>query len=95
MVLDRERARLVGGAESYRRDDGLPVQEVLIAVAQLRDVIPAEESAEVAEPYQNGRVVAPEIAQPDGATIGVRQLDVGQFVGSLHGIILRGGPDDL
>ena len=55
-------------------------------VAQLRDLLTAEESAEVSEEDQDGRPVPPEIAQPDGLVgRGVDERDGREARGSAHG----------
>ena len=47
-------------------------------IAQLRDVLPAEDSAVVAEEDENGRIIFPERAEADGFAKGVGEGNAGK-----------------
>ena len=58
-------------------DDLAPaVPDAGVAVAQLRDMLPAEQSAEVAEEHERDRPVGPVVPEPVAGTLGVFELDV-------------------
>ena len=70
-----ERAGVRGVPEADRRQAGAPRPELGLVVAQLRDVLPAEDSAVVPEEDDDGRRVGPERAQADRLAVRVRQDD--------------------
>ena len=83
----------VAGVAGADRDDlGAKLLELFVPVAQLRGVLTAQQSAEVAQKDQHARNVLPEITQTTGGCAAVRrcfeQLD-GAEVRDLHGSSLR------
>jgi len=53
-------------------------------IAQLRDLLAAEDSAEVADESQNDGSLAPQGAEPHAATVGIEQFQTGQTFGDSH-----------
>src|SRR5207244_1110192 len=70
-----ERARVLAVAEPDRRQPGARSAEGLLVLAQLRDVLPAEDSTVVAEEDQNRRSGLPERPEPDLTPVDVGQGD--------------------
>jgi hypothetical protein len=82
VVLD-EPAREIGIARSDRHELGAPAPDLVVAVAQLRGVLAAMESAEVAQEDENDGLLRPEIAEPPGRAIGVGERE-GLEVARIH-----------
>jgi hypothetical protein len=59
--------------------------DVVDPVAQLRDVLAAEQSAKVPHEGEDHGVIPPQAAQPDRPALPVAQLDPGETGGGSHG----------
>jgi hypothetical protein len=68
----------VRGAVADHHDLGAGGADLVPAVAQLRDLLAAEQSAEVADEHEHDRALAPQIAQPNRALVCVAELDSGE-----------------
>ncbi len=55
-------------------------------VTQLRDLLAAEDSAEVADEGEHHGAVPPQVAEPQRMSLGVEHLDVPQRVGDAHAL---------
>src|SRR5687767_5966343 len=85
------------GAHPYRDDARSAFSELLAAIAQLSDELPAECSAVVPQPYDNGRLIAPHVADPHLVAVGVGKPKVLDGGKRLHGRMLdakEGAPKD-
>ena len=71
-----ERPRVLPVAEADRRQASPRGAEGLLVLAQLRDVLAAEDSAVVPEEDEHGRPALPKRAEPDLVSVDVRQTDV-------------------
>jgi hypothetical protein len=67
---------LVAGAD--RDHLGASGPDLVVALTQLRGMLPAEQSAEMAQEDHDHRPLGPEIAQPVGCAGGVGELEVGE-----------------
>ncbi len=67
-----EPPRVMRVAEPDRGNPGPGFCDLLLVVAQLRDVLAAEDSPVVAEEDQHGGALLPQRAEPDFVTFGVR-----------------------
>lgn len=74
-------------SEAYRRNLGPGGSNLLLVVAQLRDMLAAEDSAVVAQEHDHGGLVVPEITEAVRRAVGIRQLEIAECrtVGSIHG----------
>jgi hypothetical protein len=70
----------VGIAEADSGEGGVFGAEGLLVLAQLRDVLAAEDSAVVAEEDEDGGIRFPERAEADGFAEGVGENDVRESV---------------
>jgi hypothetical protein len=75
-----EDAGVVGVAEAYGGERGVFFAEGLLVLAQLRDVLAAEDSAVVAKEDDDGGVVFPERAETDLLSEGVGERDIGELL---------------
>ena len=75
-----EDAGIVGIAEADGGEGGMFFAEGLLVLAQLRDVLAAEDSAVVAEEDEDGGIRFPEGAEADDFAEGVRQRDAGELL---------------
>ena len=73
-----ELAGILGVAQTYGRQVRSLVFEGFLVVAQLRDMLAAEDSSVVPQENQNGGPTLPKRAEPDLAHISIRQYDAGQ-----------------
>lgn len=72
---------VAGVAHAHGDDAGSGGLDLLLCVANPRDVVTAEDSAVVAEKDHRRRTLSPDGAQSDKGSVGVRKLDVGQAGG--------------
>lgn len=68
-------------AHAHRGDSGSGGLDLLLCVANPRDVLPAEDSAVVAQENDDGRPDLPQRPQANDVHIGIGQLDFGQALG--------------
>jgi hypothetical protein len=73
-----------GCSVSYDDELGSPSAYGIDPVAQLRDLLAAEQSAEVADEHQHDGAFFPVRAEPPGFAAPVRKLDVGQSPDDPH-----------
>jgi hypothetical protein len=73
-----ERARVAVVAEPDHGEAHIGRLEGRLVRAQLRDVLAAEDSAEVAEEHEDGGSRRPQRAEPHRGAVGVGERDVGQ-----------------
>jgi hypothetical protein len=76
--LFAEQAGVVGVAQAHRRQVRSLVFESPLVLAQLRDVLAAEDSPKVPQENQHGGLSLPKRAEPDLAPAGIRQNDAGE-----------------
>jgi hypothetical protein len=75
--LFAEPAGIVGVAQAHCRQVRAFVFERLLVLAQLRDMLAAENSPVVPQENQHGRLALPKRAEADLAPVGIRQHDAG------------------
>lgn len=63
---------VVAAPETDRRDLGSGVSKLLLMVAQLRDVLAAEDSTVVAQEHDHGGALVPEVAEAARIPVGIR-----------------------
>ena len=80
-----ERCREVRGAVPDDDELGPSGVDVIQSVAQLRDLLTAEQSAEVSDEGEHDRAVRPERAQPHRSPLPVVELEVGEPRRNPHG----------
>jgi len=59
---------------------GAPLGDLLVALAQLRGMLPTQRSAEVAQEDQDHRALGPEIPEPPRLPGGIDELQAGEHV---------------
>jgi hypothetical protein len=93
--LFAEMARIADVAKTDSYQFRAPLAELLLVLAQLRDMLAAEDSAIVAQERDHGGRVDPQRAEPNRLSVHVRQCDLRQpvAVAVSHGAIL--GAADL
>jgi hypothetical protein len=73
-----ERSSEVDIAESNRREFGAAFLELRLMLAQLRDVLTAEDSTVMAKEYDYRWIARPERTESNGVAVRIRQRDVGE-----------------
>jgi hypothetical protein len=76
--LFAEQSGVVGVAQAHRGQIRSLVLERLLVLAQLRDMLAAEDSSVVPQENQHGGLILPKRAEADLAPIGIRQYNAGQ-----------------
>src|SRR5262249_57361984 len=79
-----ERGRVAHTAGADRHDIGAPHHDLVVAAPQLRGVLAAEQSAEVAQEDEDHRPFGPEVAEPPRGARRVGKLQVSQLP-EVHG----------
>ena len=87
VLVGDERGRVAHTPGSDGHDLAAPAPNLVVAAAQLRGVLAAEQSAEVAEEDQDHRPLGPEIAESPRLSSGVGKLQVSQLR-EIHGCTL-------
>jgi hypothetical protein len=80
-----EDASVVGVAEADGGEGGVFFAEGLLVLAQLRDVLAAEDSAVVPKKDEDGGIRFPERAEADGFAGGVGKRDIGELLAECFG----------
>lgn len=70
-----EGARVLHASEADRDNAGTMLFDLRFMRAQLRDVLPAEDSTPVAQKNDDRRLFSPELAQSDSVAVNIRQLE--------------------
>jgi predicted HD phosphohydrolase len=83
ILVSDERGRVALVSRADGDDLGAPLLDLVIEAPQLRSVLAAEQSAEVAQEDQNHRPLGPEVTEPAAPTGGVEKFQVSQ-AGEVH-----------